>query len=741
MKRIYSIKWLQSFFDSKLENIEEKMLSHLFEVEDIDEKKIELDVLANRADCLSHYGIAKELGAIYNIPLNKKYLQKEFEFKEKKEYIDTEKCDRYSIIEVENCEIDKTPDDVLEFLEDIGQQSINPIVDLTNYIMFLVGHPIHAFDKDKISGEFSVRQGKGEKLTLLNNETIVLDDDDVVICDNNPIALAGVMGGSSTKVEKGTKNICIEVASFDKSSIRETSRRHNIQTDSSSIFSYNVPAERVGYTADVVCEIFSKYGDVRKSYDSLRVKLPKQRKTGVSVTEINNTLGTQFKKEEIEDVFKRFGFKYEYINPREKFIEVAKDALGTPYKYGSSVLRDDTFDCSSLICYAAAQAGLSIPRISVNQYLFSRETSNPREGDIYFIPSTDKNLKPHTERIIEKGFPTSPGSVEKGVNHCGIYIGDSMGIIAEGNTGENKVIKQSTDGSIIREIFDDEKRFVISIPVERQDIEIGADLIEEVGRLIGYDTIPSKEPSKENNKDEINREMATHFKIIKELNKQGFSEIITYSFRDKGDIYVKHPVAKDKGALRKDISQNMKEALEVNSYNGELLGLDDVRLVEIGSVFNDGVEKRHIALGVSNVKGRGKVDIDKIEDSIRGTVKESFKDQIIECDVPHIKNNEYEKFNVSLVNVKTPSKYPFVLRDISLFVKEGTKREDIEEKINKYPNIKRINFIDQFEKDGNMSFTFRIVFQSDEKTLNNDEVNETMKEMEDSFTKEGHSIR
>ena len=232
MKGVYSHKWLQTFFEKELpssEEVAEGLLKHSFEVEGVkakgDDTLYELDILPDRSsDCLAHYGIAKELAAIFSLAMKRRYFTEKFAFQNSADYLQTKKCDRYTMLKIEDITLTETPEDIRRHLEAVGQRCINPIVDLSNYLLFDIGQPIHAFDAKKVSGKFGVRQAQeGERLILLGGEEMQLKEEDIVIidkADNRAIALAGVKGGEETKVDEETKEIYIEIATFDSVSVR-----------------------------------------------------------------------------------------------------------------------------------------------------------------------------------------------------------------------------------------------------------------------------------------------------------------------------------------------------------------------------------------------------------------------------------------------------------------------------------------------------------------------------------------
>ena len=147
-------------------------------------------------------------------------------------------CNSYGSVEIENFNVTNSSFEMRYRLTQVGTRIINNVVDITNYILYDIGQPLHAFDRDKLFGTISVRKAKNnEKITTLDSQVRKLDSNDLVITDNdNAIALAGVMGGLETEVSETTTNLLIESAYFDKVSIMKTSRKLNLISDASIRF-------------------------------------------------------------------------------------------------------------------------------------------------------------------------------------------------------------------------------------------------------------------------------------------------------------------------------------------------------------------------------------------------------------------------------------------------------------------------------------------------------------------------
>ena len=200
----------------------------------------EVGVTPNRGDCMSYLGIARELSAYFN----KKLKNKKSNLKPTiGNILDADsgkikECNSYGSVEIENFNVTNSSFEMRYRLTQVGTRIINNVVDITNYILYDIGQPLHAFDRDKLFGTISVRKANNnEKITTLDSQVRKLDSNDLVITDNDkPIALAGVMGGLETEVSETTTNLLIESAYFDKVSIMKTSRKLNLISDASIRF-------------------------------------------------------------------------------------------------------------------------------------------------------------------------------------------------------------------------------------------------------------------------------------------------------------------------------------------------------------------------------------------------------------------------------------------------------------------------------------------------------------------------
>jgi len=213
---------------------------------ELDDIVLEVDnkSLSNRPDLWSHYGLARELSAIFGLtlkPLSK--LLGKFEFLSTKEsklevkVEDKESCSRYLAVKIDNLKITESPAWLKKRLLAVGQRPINNIVDLTNYVMLEVGQPLHAFSADKIKKIIVRPARKNEVIETLDEKERVLNEDDLVITDGqSPLAIAGVMGGKNSEINLNSSSLILESANFKATAIRKTSQKLSLRSESSMRF-------------------------------------------------------------------------------------------------------------------------------------------------------------------------------------------------------------------------------------------------------------------------------------------------------------------------------------------------------------------------------------------------------------------------------------------------------------------------------------------------------------------------
>ncbi|MCX6717221.1 MAG: phenylalanine--tRNA ligase beta subunit-related protein [Candidatus Taylorbacteria bacterium] len=820
-----SYNWLNGFLKGKApkpEEISELLTMNSMEVESIadftrtscgldavNDFVIDVKTLPNNNhSCLCHRGIAREVGVLSGIPVskysrdykdfiisetNKKLTVKIVEPKlparpNDNKFGHSGGCRRYAGRIVENIKVGPSPKWLKDYLEVLGQRSINNIVDATNFIMNEIGQPMHAFDADKLKLinadknadkrrlgiEIVVKNAiRGQRIITLDKKDVELDENVLLITDGeNPLAIAGIKGGNYAELDLKTTNIVLESASFDPVLIRKTAQRIKIQTDASKRYENDFSQEVAGEAMDILTKLIveiagtkdTKVGEVVDNYP----KKPNKFKLGISSKEASQIIGVEIKDKDIEDIFNRFGFEYKKIKPIDEVLKLALTLVDTPYKNGASVSYDapNVFDCSGFITYLFRESGVSVPRISVDQYVFGKMISEKdlKPGDTIY--SNTREGKIHYETI-----EFLPGTkVPEGVDHCGLYIGDGKVIHATGLFG--KVVVEELNKSNrfehisgYRRMSENEERFVIIVPDERLDLRIKEDLAEEIGRIYGYSKIVDSKDIGNKLPVKIEKGFAYKEKIRRILYSEGFSEVMNYSFADKGEIELANPMSPEKKFLRSNLIDQMIKCLEFNSRYSELIDMPQIKIFEFGHVFSSVGERENLIIGVKNPLSIKKP---KEKDVINNVIVLIEKELGIKLE--KLNNNEfavefdfgsliaklpddvsYELTEIGDKNVrfKSISQYPYMIRDVAVFTPDGTKPEEVFDIISSEINelVIKNNLFDVFNKkmeDGSIkiSYAYRLIFQSYERTLSDNEVNTIMQKITDKLnSKLGWQVR
>mgnify|MGYP003393535164 CR=1 FL=1 len=616
-----SREWLQLYFEAPLPGagvIADALTFHAFEIDGLEPVReaaaiedagkaidyvLDVKVTPNRGhDALSHRGIAKELAAILNLPLSNDPLQDAPNLIPATDTVsvtvtDSELCPRYIAGHVKGVKVGPSPVWLTAKLEAIGQRSINNIVDATNFVMFNIGQPLHAFDAGKLhKGESSVntkdsplyaievrRAHKGEIMRALDDKEYTLSESNLVIADKNSgiaIGIAGVKGGKPAGITEATTDIIIESANFNGVSVRKTAKALNLTTDASQRFQQVLSPELAAFGMHSVVEL------------------------------IREIAGG-----------KLVGFTDVYPNP----VKAEK------------------------VTFTAA----------------------------------------HTSELL--GITVSPEEISASLTRLGFSFTE------EG-----------------------EGTFTVLPPRERLDLIIPEDCIEEVGRLIGYEKIPAKALPVFEKQPAVNQNFDASERVREDLIAKGYSEVYTSVFADKGERAVLNKVDSVKPFLRSNLTDGLTEALKKNMPNKDLLGLKEVKLFEIGTIWKGGTETMVVGMIGEKEKATEKILAEF------GT------------DVAH------DNFSLSETErYRAFSRYPSITRDIALWVPADTASEEIRNTIMKSAGnlMVRIDQFDEFKKGEKTSYAFRLVFQSFEKTLTDDEANAAMNAVYEDVKAKGWEVR
>lgn len=632
-----SYEWLQTFFAKgelpDVHALHDKLVFYAYEVEEIENPDttnpiFDIDVLPNRSsDSLSQRGIAREISTLFNIPMAHDPLTGSVALEpitsEVRVEIDPDSsCMYYTAALIKGVSVGPSPEWLVKCLESVGQRSINNIVDATNYILFELGQPLHAFDADKMSGNILVRNAKeGEHIELLGAEPRELSASMSIIADavsGDALAVAGVKGGTKAEVDSNTTNVILEAANFDPTKTRKTAQALRIRTDASTRYENEVPAPLTPIAMQALTELVLKIaGGELVGYAAVGDATRISPTVSLSLTHINKCLGATLTAEDVVGIFKRL-------------------------------------DCA--------------------------------------------------------------------VEH-------------------------------------ESEHFTVTAPWYRTDLTIPEEFIEEVGRISGYEhleatplppmaTIPTVLPSH-----------AAAQIIRTTLVALGYTEVYLYALRATGTVALANALASDKDHLRENLTDGIAESLNKNEPYMPLLGISDtLRIFEIGHVFSEVSEDINVCLGV-RVSGNKKRE-ERTHHELT-TAKEALE-QVLGVPLPE-PSGETLEFSLSAlldsisipsgysyvgapahgVQYKPFSMYPFVLRDIAVWVPEGTDECVVTDVITKHGGelVQRIDKFDEFTKDGRVSLAFHIVFQSMEKTLTDDEIGGIMAAITADLAAAGYEVR
>ena len=284
---------------------------------DLNDIILEIDnkSMTNRPDLWGHYGIAREIAALYDLPM------KEFPHFDRNvantsgfhvTVEDAERCPRYLSAQIEGLSVKPAPYQMQSRIWKVGMRPINALVDITNYVMLATGQPTHAFDSDHIAGHVIVRRaGEGEKLLLLNGKELALSGDDLVIADDaGVVGLAGVMGGAKDSILPETDKVILEVANFDAKGIRRTALRYDNRTEASARYEKAIDPERCDQAFDLSMQLLGQlYPEMKVT--GLVDEYPrhlKQAEIDVPLSWLERRLGKRLPPEEIRHKMELLGY-------------------------------------------------------------------------------------------------------------------------------------------------------------------------------------------------------------------------------------------------------------------------------------------------------------------------------------------------------------------------------------------------------------------------------------------------
>src|SRR5579883_320687 len=323
-----SPQWLREFVDLRVDNhrLADELTLAGIAVEGVsgegDATVFEMEITTNRPDAMNHYGIARECSALYDVPLKPLDWEltttaagggtrhaKAFPI----EIQDGEGCARYTARVIRGVKIKASPDAISKRLMSVDQRPINNVADASNYTLWEMGHPTHAFDLDKLEGgKIIVRRAKaGETLKTLDGVERKLATEDLIIADaKKPVALAGIMGGFDSMITEKTKNVLIEAAWFDPATVRKTSKRLGMHTDASHRFERGADYGATSVACARVAQkiLASAGGQLEGDEIDIVARQLDLAPVALRVSEVHRILGEKIDANKIVQVLKRLGF-------------------------------------------------------------------------------------------------------------------------------------------------------------------------------------------------------------------------------------------------------------------------------------------------------------------------------------------------------------------------------------------------------------------------------------------------
>ncbi|MFY9457974.1 MAG: phenylalanine--tRNA ligase subunit beta [Candidatus Spechtbacterales bacterium] len=668
----FSYNWLQSFFGESLpepEKLAEILTMHSFEVEEVSKKGddyiLDIDILPNRAsDCLSYLGIAREIAALTGISnkflprggiLNRWTVRK---LSNKKNLLkvsaDNNLCPRYAAYVIGGIKITDSPEWINKRLASMDQKSINNVVDITNYIMWELGQPLHAFDLGKIEGaSMNIRLSKkGEKLETLDGTKHDFGDDAIVIEDSGRIVdLAGIKGGANTQIDGNTKTIIFQAAIFDPARIRRTTQKLGIKTDAATRYMHGfdlaLPTQALERAMALLGETNHKAKIVQKI--DIYPNPTKPKKITLDVDYANALLGTDLSKKAMEQTLEKLGFVLSSLAKGFRFKDIGSKLEVTVPRYRLDInIAEDVIE--------------EIGRIYGYENI---EPASPR-GILIAPRRNERVFWRSMARQILTGFGFSE------VYNYSMIAGGQGPELQNPMSDEFRYLRTSLWPGVLKNISSNSRYFE-----SMRIFEIGKVFLRD------EENISENENCIFAMRDQKGGGEGKGFYTIKGyldefLNKLGIT-----------DFYYDPALSKEEEDRLSFLHPGRRANIIV----------DGAKIGFIG-------EMHPSAYGKYDIEGRAycaEFDFEKVSAA---------------AEEEHI----YQK----------PSKYPEVVRDIALLVPRGTMVVEVLNAINSVsgPLLRDVDLFDMYEgeniADGMKNLAFHLLFQSYERTLTSQEVDEIM---------------
>ena len=656
---------------------------------------LEINVTPNRADCLSHIGMARELSTLLKRPIKTPKMDFHETQKEITDWIDVEvkdskACPRYCGRIISGVKIGPSPSWLKEALESIGLNSINNVVDVTNYVLFEYGQPLHAFDHKEIrNSKITVEKaGNGDTFTTLDGTKLKLCDEDLVICDGRkdnlrPVALAGIVGGKNSGINENTTDIFLEAAFFQAEGVRRTARSHGLETDSSYRFSRGIDPTQTLNAINRATHLIQQTagGNVYKGSVDMYPQPLKPGEISISVDYVSERLGYSVKEKDFQNQMECLGCK---VRKSEENFKV----LPPSFRWDLSIKEDLIEE------YARLHGYDDITEV------FPTLIHEPTEHDFMF------QFARHLRRVLV-GF-----GLNEAVNHAFISKDESKKIWTSKDVSNNCGLKMSDSPIELLNPMNEELSAMREslLPSLLKNVIFNNHHGNHYGRLFEISPIQYMENK---NFHEQNRLALAFWGQTRGLWSLEKDNHVIYELKSTVESLLENPGRKKWHFQRIPIEQcpggfHPGQSLSLY-YEGQVIGF-------LGSV--------HPAI--------------KEENKIRTPMAWA-----------EFNLDEFEKNKVLTRKFKILPKYPSVERDVAFLVDEKLRAGSIGLEIKKAagPLLTHCEVFDVYQdrelkESGHKSIAFRLRFQSDSETLNDETVNKLHNDLIHSICKKlGLKIR
>ena len=657
------------------ESYEKDLGKNIVEVLNLKEDIIDFEITPNRPDCFSIEGLGREtaasLGKEFKNP--RKNLD-ELKVEDKKEIeglkVDItapDLCYRYIARVVKNVKIGPSPEWMVRRLKACGIRSINNIVDITNYVMLELGQPMHAFDINSIEGKhITVRRAKnGEKITTLDGQERELNEDNLVIADDKkPVAIAGVMGGENSEIEKSTKTVVFESAVFYGGSVRKTAKKVGLRTEASSRYEKGLSSENALRAVNRAVELVELLGAGKEVPGKVDVYPTKQKinKIKLDVDRINELIGTNISEKEMIDILEKLDIKVEngyavapYFRMDLEFVADIAEEIARFYGY-------DKLDTT--LVKAATTLGVRTKEQNI-QKTIEEVLVNNGLSEIYtygFVGEKDLDKSKISKKLIENAIEISNPLSDEYKLMRPTTIPSMMQILALNNNRKNENVKlfdisrnyKNINGEVEKgEIPLQENILTIGMYGDDVDFYTLKGLIEnvlEASHVNYYDIVKEKQNSSYHpgrcaiikvgadviaTIGEVHPEVLMNYDINKRcyLAELNITKVVKYSKQNK-----KYQEVPKFPAIERDIAIIVDEEVEVGSIEQAIIkkskrvlkgkrGLEEIRLFDIYRDEKLGKGKKSIAYSLifrDKTKSLSDEEVNPVMEEIAKELEERF---------------------------------------------------------------------------------------------------------------------